>query len=55
MRIGTSERDGTFNSQGRALKAIFDRQPALAPVTVLESRSATSNSASWPRTGSAGH
>jgi TRAP transporter TAXI family solute receptor len=41
MRIGTSERDGTFNSQGRALKAIFDRQPALAPVTVLESRSAS--------------
>jgi uncharacterized protein len=41
IRIGTAERDGTFHSQGRALKMIFDRQPALAPVTVLESRSAS--------------
>ena len=65
MRIGTSEQDGTFHSQGRALKAIFDRRPSLAPVEVLhvEFRQhrerqppctrARSSSASWPRTGSA--
>ena len=41
IRIGTAERDGTFHSQGRALKVIFDRQPTLAPVTVLESHSAS--------------
>jgi TRAP transporter TAXI family solute receptor len=41
IRIGTAERDGTFHSQGRALKTIFDRQPTLAPATVLESRSAS--------------
>jgi len=41
IRIGTSERDGTFNSQGRALKTIFDRRKELAPVAVLESNSAS--------------
>src|SRR3954454_5371541 len=41
IRIGTAERDGTFHSQGRALKVMLDRQPALAPGTVLESRSAS--------------
>jgi TRAP transporter TAXI family solute receptor len=41
LRIGTSERDGTFHSQGRGLATIFDRQPQLAPVEVLESRSAS--------------
>ena len=41
IRIGTSERGGTFNSQGHALKTIFDRHPALRPVEVLESRSAS--------------
>src|SRR4051794_18188541 len=40
-RIGTSERDGTFHSQGVALKAILDRRAALARVVVLESRSAS--------------
>src|SRR5438046_9371310 len=40
-RIGTSERDGTFHSQGCAVKAILDRRPALAPVEVLESNSAS--------------
>src|SRR6185436_6069710 len=35
IRIGTSERDGTFHSQGRALKAVFDGVPSLAPVEVL--------------------
>jgi TRAP transporter TAXI family solute receptor len=41
LRIGTSEQDGTFDSQGRALKAILDRRPALAPVEVLQSNSAS--------------
>jgi len=41
IRIGTAERDGTFHSQGRALKTIFERHPALAPVTILESHSAS--------------
>jgi hypothetical protein len=45
IRIGTSERDGTFHSQGRALKTILDRQPRLAPVAVLESRSASVDNA----------
>jgi uncharacterized protein len=40
-RIGTSERNGTFYSQGLALKAVCERRPQLAPVTVLESRSAS--------------
>ena len=31
IRIGTSERDGTFWSQGQALKAIFERHAALSP------------------------
>ena len=35
IRIGTSERDGTFHSQGLALKAVLERQPSLAPVEVL--------------------
>ncbi len=41
IRIGTSERDGTFHSQGRALKAVFDRQPSLAPVDVLTADTAS--------------
>jgi uncharacterized protein len=41
IRIGTSERGGTFDSQGRALKAVFDRQPLLQPVEVLVSNSAS--------------
>jgi uncharacterized protein len=41
IRIGTSERDGTFNSQGRALKAIFERHATLSPVEVQESNSAS--------------
>ena len=45
LRIGTSERDGTFHSQGRALKAILDRHPQLAPVEVLESKSASVDNA----------
>jgi uncharacterized protein len=45
IRIGTSERDGTFHSQGRALKTILDRQGELAPVVVLESTSASVDNA----------
>jgi uncharacterized protein len=43
LRIGTSERDGTFHSQGRALATILDRQGQLAEV--LESRSASVDNA----------
>ena len=45
VRIGTSERDGTFHSQGRALATILERQPRLAPVEVLESKSASVDNA----------
>ena len=45
IRIGTSERDGTFHSQGRALQTILERQAQLAPVEVLESKSASVDNA----------
>jgi TRAP transporter TAXI family solute receptor len=45
IRIGTSERDGTFHSQGRALATILARQPQLGPVEVLESHSASVDNA----------
>ena len=45
IRIGTSERDGTFYSQGHALKAIFERRPALGGVEVLEANSASTENA----------
>jgi uncharacterized protein len=45
IRIGTSERDGTFHSQGCALKTILDRVPQLAPVEVRESKSASVDNA----------
>jgi uncharacterized protein len=45
IRIGTSERDGTFYSQGRALKVLFERHPALAPVEVMESHAASTENA----------
>lgn len=45
IRIGTSERDGTFYSQGSALKTIFERQPELAPVELVESKSASTENA----------
>jgi uncharacterized protein len=45
LRIGTSERDGTFHSQGRALEILFERRPALAPVEVLASNSASMENA----------
>jgi len=34
VRIGTAERDSTFLGQGRALKTVLERNPALAPVDV---------------------
>src|SRR5882724_3779142 len=46
IRIGTAERDGTFHSQGIALKAVLDQRAALAPVEVLESSSASIENAS---------
>jgi TRAP transporter TAXI family solute receptor len=45
IRIGTSERDGTFHSQGRALATILERQAQLGPVEVLESGSASVDNA----------
>jgi TRAP transporter TAXI family solute receptor len=45
IRIGTSERDGTFHSQGRALATILERQPQLRQVMVLESHSASVDNA----------
>jgi TRAP transporter TAXI family solute receptor len=42
IRIGTSERGGTFHSQGRALEALLGR---AAPVVVLESNSASTENA----------
>ena len=44
IRIGTSERDGTFHSQGHALQAIL-QQAQLGPVEVLESKSASVDNA----------
>jgi uncharacterized protein len=41
IRIGTSELDGTFHSQGRALKAVLDRQESLAPVEVMTADTAS--------------
>src|SRR5262245_869789 len=41
IRIGTAERDGTFYSQGMALKALLDRRRSLGTIEVLESSSAS--------------
>jgi len=41
IRIGTSEHDGTFHSQGRALKVVLDRQLSLAPVEVMTADTAS--------------
>jgi TRAP transporter TAXI family solute receptor len=45
IRIGTSERDGTFHSQGQALRTICERRPELAQIEVLESKSASVDNA----------
>jgi uncharacterized protein len=41
VRIGTAERDSTFLSQGQALKAVLERNPALAPIDVSTSQTAS--------------
>jgi TRAP transporter TAXI family solute receptor len=41
VRIGTAERGGTFFSQGLALKDVLDRNPALAPIQILETAQAS--------------
>jgi len=45
IRIGTSERDGTFHSQGRALATILGQHAQLGPIAVLESQSASVDNA----------
>jgi TRAP transporter TAXI family solute receptor len=45
IRIGTSERDGTFHSQGRALKGWLESALPSARVDVLESQSASTENA----------
>src|ERR1700739_1840653 len=45
IRIGTSERDGTFHSQGEALKTVCARRSALAGIEVVESTSASVDNA----------
>src|ERR1700722_10379160 len=45
IRIGTSERDGTFHSQGRALATILGQRAQLGPIAVLESQSASVDNA----------
>jgi TRAP transporter TAXI family solute receptor len=45
IRIGTSERGGTFHSQGHALKALFEAASPTARVDVLESKSASTENA----------
>ena len=44
IRIGTSERDGTFYSQGHALKAVFGGG-RIVPVEIVESHSASTENA----------
>ena len=46
VRIGTSERDGTFHTQGMALKAVLDSSAGLSDVVVVESDSASIENAS---------
>src|SRR5258707_12548091 len=45
IRIGTSERDGTFYSQGRALESLFERRSTLPAVEVVASNSASMENA----------
>src|SRR5579885_1124532 len=41
IRIGTSERGGTFFTQGEALQAVLEAEPALRPVMALETQGAS--------------
>ena len=45
IRIGTSERDGTFHGQGRALATLLARRAGLPAVEVLVSNSASTENA----------
>jgi TRAP transporter TAXI family solute receptor len=45
VRIGTAEHNSTFLSQGLALKQVLDRNPALAPVEILETAQASMQNA----------
>jgi len=45
IRIGSNERDGTFYTQGLALKTVLDRIDTLAPVQVPESAQASIDNA----------
>jgi len=45
LRIGTAERDSTFLSQGHALKAVLERNPALTPIEVSISAHASVDNA----------
>jgi uncharacterized protein len=51
IRIGTSERAGTFHSQGLALERIFESHPLLRPVEVVEANSASIENANRLHTG----
>jgi TRAP transporter TAXI family solute receptor len=45
IRIGTAERNGTFFSQAVALKAVLDRDPALAGAEIVETPQASMQNA----------
>ena len=51
LLIGAAERDGTFYSQGHALKAVFERR-SLGPVEVIASNSASIENANRLHDGS---
>jgi TRAP transporter TAXI family solute receptor len=51
LRIGTAEKDSTFLTQGQALKALLDQAPALRPVEILESASASIENANRLQSG----
>jgi TRAP transporter TAXI family solute receptor len=52
IRIGTAERDGTFHSQGIALKAVLEQTSSLKPIEVIESNSASIENANRLHAGS---
>src|SRR5438270_813973 len=45
IRIGTSERGGTFHGQGRALKTVLERRSTLGQIEILDSSSASTGNA----------
>jgi TRAP transporter TAXI family solute receptor len=52
IRIGTAERDGTFHTQGIALKAVLEQTSSLKPIEVIESNSASIENANRLHAGS---